>query len=160
MSDIVVKKTLILVDKVFQNTEYEDVEAAEQFFQQLKEEIPRTAIGSDGLKIINKFTALGKTATTEGTFQDMIKIIWRVVKPMSGSPSYRLTLFFLALGAMCLTLESSAISKALPTWMETLETWLAKQVTIGGKGVAGEGEGTVSDRVQRFFSTPYLHDFD
>lgn len=140
--------------------DFSDKQDAQLYFDQLKRELPVTAASPDGAKIIAKFTVLAKTATTEGTFKDMIKIIWRMIKPMTGTPLYRLTLVFLAIGAMCTSLASSSVRTGLPQWIENMETWLGKQLTIGGKGVAGEGEGTANDRVQRFFSTPYLHDFD
>ena len=57
-------------------------------------------------------------------------------------------------------MKSSPLASQSKAWIEKIETWLGKQLTIGGKGVTGEGEGSVHDRLQRFFSTPYLHDFD
>ena len=83
-----------------------------------------------------------------------------MVKPMNGLPMYRLALLFLAIGAMIEVLASSAQSGSIPQWSARLAKWLGKQLTIGGKGVAGEGEGRVEKRIQLFFSTPYLHDYD
>ncbi len=57
-------------------------------------------------------------------------------------------------------ISTSPLAAQSKPWVSKLEAWLGKQLTIGGKGVTGEGEGTVFDRTQRFFSTPYLHDFD
>ena len=57
-------------------------------------------------------------------------------------------------------LKTSPLAAQTKSWIQKIETWLGKQLTIGGKGVTGEGEGSVHDRLQRFFSTPYLHDFD
>ncbi len=41
---------------------------------------------------------LASTVTAEGPLRDMIKIIWRMVKPMSGTAEYKLGLFFTASG--------------------------------------------------------------
>jgi len=90
----------------------------------------------------------------------MVKIIWRMVKPISGPPMFRLALMFLAIGATIEVLLNGANSGSIAQWSQRLEKWLGKQLTIGGKGVAGEGEGQVEERVKRFFSTPYLHDYD
>ena len=141
-------------------TAYDDKEDAETSFAQLRSSLPSVAQSPDGAKIIQKFAVLGKTATTEANFNDMVKIIWRVVKPMNGAPMHRLALFFLAIGAVVDSLAKGSLAETSKLWLPRLEKWLGTQLTIGGKGVAGEGEGKVVERVQRFFSTPYLHDYD
>lgn len=140
--------------------DFNDKDDATVYFDHLKSQIPIVAVTSDGKKMMSKFTILAKTATNESTFKDMVKIIWRMVKTISGTPPFRLSLMFLGIGAMCRSLASSSLGDQLPEWVINLEDWMGKQLTIGGKGVAGEGEGTANERIQRFFSTPYLHDFD
>ncbi|KAI0212924.1 hypothetical protein LSAT2_002096, partial [Lamellibrachia satsuma] len=63
------------------------------------------------------------------------------------------------------SLSSVSLSKSRPikdisSWTDRFVEWLGKQLTTGGKGAVGEGEGTVADRMLRFFTNPYLHDFD
>ena len=146
--------TLSIVDNTYQNTQYEDKQDAEQVFGQVKAHLQEAAQSEDGQKLIQKFFFLAKTVTTEGTFHDMVKVVWRMVKDMSGTPVHRLALFFISLGTLCATRDEAQ------QWQGKVEAWLGRQLTIGGKGCTGEGEGSVTSRIQRFFSTPYLHDFD
>ena len=146
--------TLSLVDRTYQRTDYEDKHEADQVFAQLRAQLQATSESKDGQKLIQKFFFLAQTVSTEGTFHNMVKIVWRMVKDMSGTPLHRLSLFFISLGTLCATLNKAE------GWRDKVERWLGRQLTIGGKGCAGEGEGSVISRIQRFFSTPYLHDFD
>ena len=100
-------------------------------------------------------------AVDETGFRDVIKIIWRMTKVMSGAAQHRLCLFMLGCGAVCGSMKASGTARpAAADWIRAVEAWLGTQLTIGGKGCTGEGEGSVDDRIQRFMSTPYLHDFD
>ena len=102
---------------------------------------------------------LGKTATTAENFKDMVKIVWRVVKSIEGSPMHRLALFFLSVGAVVETVRGTQGTSGGGLAEGVWRSGWAKQLTVGGKGV-GEGEGRIVTRVQQFFSTPYLHEFD
>ena len=149
-----------LLYQTLRESGYSDKKDAEETYACLRDDLPTIARSNDGQKVMKKFVVLAKTATNEATFNDMIKIIWRLVKPMTSSPLHRLSLFFLAVGAMCETLLSGPTGSSVSSWMDKFEKWLGEQLTIGGKGVTGDGEGSVTDRIQRFFSTPYLHDYD
>ena len=84
-----------------------------------------------------------------------------MTKSMSGTPEHKLSLFVLGSGVVCSALQGSAnVNPKAQDWIAGVEKWLGTQLTIGGKGCAGEGEGSVHDRIHRFLSTPYLHDFD
>ena len=122
--------------------------------------MPQTIQSNEGKKLIQKLFMLGRTVSTEGTFKDMIKIIWRMVKPMSGSPVDKICFCFICISTVAVVIRSGTNANHVDAWMETIAKWLGKQLTIGGKGCAGEGEGSANDRIRRFFSTPYLHDFD
>ena len=156
----IIPGTLLLVDSVYKHTNYEDAQDSEATFSKLKTDLPSTVLCPDGKKLVQKFSALSSTISTEGTYLDMVKIVWRMVKPMSGDPLHKLGLFFVALGTMNEVLKTMPIGNQSVAWRQRMEVWLGKQLTIGGKGVTGEGEGSVTERTRRFFSTPYLHDFD
>ena len=156
----VVPTTLTFFDNVYSQTEYEDKADADAIFSAMRDDLPRVATSPEGSKLIIKFVALSRTVTAEGPLKDMVKIIWRMVKPMSGSAPYKLCLFYLSVGTVLDYLKISHLRGVSGPWVEGVERWLGKQLTIGGKGVTGEGEGSVEDRLKRFFSTPYLHDFD
>lgn len=146
--------TLSLVENTYKNTSYENTVEAEEAFTLLRKDITVAAQSVEGQKLIQKFFFMGKTVTTESAFHDMVKIIWRMVKEQEGSPLRKLSFIFICLGTLCSTLPAS------DKWRNKIESWLGRQLTIGGKGCTGEGEGSVMDRFKRFLSTPYLHDFD
>ena len=154
-------RALSIAEKTLGLTSFESgslQDDAAEYFKQLQSALPAVLRGADGSKIATKMSMLSSTISTEGTFKDMVKILWRMIREMSGNGSTKLTLFFIGLGAMSSALER--LQKPAAVWMPVIEKWLGTQLTIGGKGVTGEGEGSVQDRVHRFFSTPYLHDFD
>ena len=155
-------QTESFIDEVYNSTSYGETweEEAKTVFTYIKQLTSSVMGSTDGKKIVKQYTTLAATISTEGTFNDMIKIIWRMVKEMGGAPQYKLCLFFLGLGTIYSALEKKADSRPIQTWRCRVVKWLGTQLTSGGKGVAGEGEGSVNDRIQRFFSTPYLHDFD
>ena len=159
-SKLVTTKTFL--KNTQKHTAYEDPvsDEANQLFSQLQQELPQIYASAEGQKLVQKYSMLGKTVTAEGPFLDMVKIVWRMVKTMGGSPLYRLSLFLIGIGTLIDTVRSSPFGANCHTWEERVEKWLGTQLTIGGKGCTGEGEGPVISRVQRFFSTPYLHDFD
>ena len=155
----VVDKTKEILESVYKASSYEEElkQEAQQTFSKLSSFLPAMAKSADGQKLVTKFTGLGSTALTEGMFQDMVKIIWRMIKDAPAQNSvHRFGLFLLAIGATC----HSCKAENKEEWQRNIEKWLGIQVTIGGKGCTGDGEGNVADRMQRFFSTPYLHDFD
>lgn len=158
--EAVLPVTLQLLDSVYQHTAYEDPQDAQAMFAQLRANMPSITNCPDGKKLVQKFCVLSRTISTEGTFMDMVKIIWRMVKTMQGNALHKLGLFLVALSTLCESLKTLPVSGQSGVWRQKTEVWLGKQLTIGGKGVTGEGEGTAIDRVSRFFSTPYLHDFD
>lgn len=156
----VTTQTKQFVDNVYKQTHYNSsLEAeAEQIYHKLIAFIPAICQSGDGQKLVQKYIMLGRTVRTEGMFQDMVKIIWRMVKEIPAQNSvHRLGLFVIAINAMG---ESLPVKEQLGAWQLRLEKWLGNQLTIGGKGCTGDGEGSVTDRIQRFFNTPYLHDFD
>ena len=59
---------------------------------------PGVAKGAEGVKLVTKFQMLARTVSAEGPLRDMVKIIWRMVKPMSGTAEHKLCLFFTAVG--------------------------------------------------------------
>ena len=150
----ILPKTLSIFDNTVRATSFEESLNASSVFNDLRSDIVTATDTTEGQKLIQKFFFLGKTVTTEGTFYDMVKIAWRMVKEAPETPVRKISLFFISIGTMCTTLP------ATEEWRPKLEAWLGRQLTIGGKGCAGEGEGSVMDRLKRFFSTPYLHDFD
>ena len=155
----VVEKTKLFLQQVYKYTSYEDElkQEAEDTFTKLSTFLPAMANTGEGSKLITKFTNLGTTAMTEGMFQDMVKIIWRMIKGVPAQNSvHRFGLFAIAIGATCHSCKATQKEE----WQKNIAIWLGNQVTIGGKGCTGDGEGNVADRMQRFFSTPYLHDFD
>ncbi|XP_019646828.1 PREDICTED: uncharacterized protein LOC109487282 [Branchiostoma belcheri] len=158
----VIEEAAKLLDRVFAKTDFEDKDDAQQTFAHVHSELPKTAASPDGVKLVQKFASLGSAATVESTFLDMIKIIWRTVRLTPGTSVVRIQLFFLAIAAMMVSvLKSPNVSDdLLETWLHKVEVWLGRQLTSGGKGCVDGGEGSVNDRLDRFFSTPYLHDFD
>ena len=154
--------TTKFVEEVYLQTNYEpDLrQEADAMYNHFKTLLPDVIESSDGKKLVKQYTTLASTVSTEGTFNDLIKIIWRMVKEMGGTAQYKLCLFFLGVGTVYSVIEKKASGRPVEVWLKKVEKWLGNQLTIGGKGVAGEGEGSVNDRIQRFFSTPYLHDFD
>ncbi|XP_035682500.1 uncharacterized protein LOC118419937 isoform X2 [Branchiostoma floridae] len=151
-----------LLDSVFAATDFEDTDDAQKTFTNIRSELPKTAMSADGAKLVQKFASLGSAATAESTYMDMIKIIWRTVRLTPGTSFVRLQLFFLAIGAMTVSVRKSpnVSDDVLESWLQKVEVWLGRQLTSGGKGCVDGGEGSVNDRIDRFFSTPYLHDFD
>ena len=147
------------VARVYQYTRYND-DDAEGIYQKIKLDIPNCLETPEGKHIHRKYMALSGAVVSEATYQDMVKILWRMVKPTFGTPDQKLCLLLVGLGTLNHRVRSSRNAKQCESWIEGVECWLGKQLTIGGKGITGEGEGTVHDRIQRFFTTPYLHDFD
>ena len=140
-------------------SDYDDCIEAKSLFMQLDSNLGEILLTPDGKIVTQKFSVLARTVKQGETFKDMVKIIWRMVRTIYGTSIYKLGLLFLGLSAMCCSLSKLQTSD-LNSWIANLEEWLGNQLTIGGKGVAGEGEGTAEERINRFFSTPYLHDFD
>ncbi|XP_035682499.1 uncharacterized protein LOC118419937 isoform X1 [Branchiostoma floridae] len=158
----VLEESAKLLDSVFAATDFEDTDDAQKTFTNIRSELPKTAMSADGAKLVQKFASLGSAATAESTYMDMIKIIWRTVRLTPGTSFVRLQLFFLAIGAMTVSVRKSpnVSDDVLESWLQKVEVWLGRQLTSGGKGCVDGGEGSVNDRIDRFFSTPYLHDFD
>ena len=156
----VLSQALLLLDCVYKNTAYEDKADAHRTFLQLRAELHRTVASTEGQKLIRKFDILARTVSTEGTFNDMVKIIWRVAKGMGGTIHHKFCLLVIGVSIVCVSLAKSRPIRDIASWTDRFETWLGKQLTNGGRGAMGEGEGTVADRMQRFFTNPYLHDFD
>ena len=156
----VLSQALQLLDSVYKHTAYEDKCDAQQTFMQLRIELQRTAASAEGQKLIQKFDMLARTVSTEGTFNDMVKIIWRVAKGMGGTIHHKFSLLVIGVSIVCVSLTNSRPVEDISSWTDRFVKWLGKQLTTGGKGAVGEGEGSVGDRMQRFFTNPYLHDFD
>ncbi len=53
---------------------------------------------AEGAKLVTKFKMLARTVSAEGPLRDMVKVIWRMVKQMSGNAEHKLKLFFIAVG--------------------------------------------------------------
>ncbi|XP_078603000.1 uncharacterized protein LOC144877028 isoform X1 [Branchiostoma floridae x Branchiostoma japonicum] len=158
----VLEESAKLLDRVFAATDFEDTDDAQKTFTNIRSELPKTATSADGVKLVQKFVSLGSAATAESTYMDMIKIIWRTVRLTPGTSLVRLQLFFLAIGAMTVSVRKSpnVSDDVLESWLQKVEVWLGRQLTSGGKGCVDGGEGSVNARIDRFFNTPYLHDFD
>ncbi|XP_066285865.1 uncharacterized protein [Branchiostoma lanceolatum] len=158
----VLEEAARLLDRVFAATDFEDTDDAQKTFTHIRSELRRTATGPDGAKLVQKFASLGGAATAESTFMDMIKIIWRTVRLTPGNSLVRIQLFFLAIAGMTVSVlkSPSVADDVLESWLQKVEVWLGRQLTSGGKGCVDGGEGRVGERIDRFFSTPYLHDFD
>ena len=157
-----IKQSEEFCSNVFKHTHYEEElqNEATDVFSNIEKCISTMASSPDGLKLIQKYSVLASTISTQATFNDMVKIIWRIVKTtMSGGADDKLLLFILGIGTIVHSVKKTR-GDNVNQWVAKVELWLGDQLTIGGKGVTGDGEGSVSDRIRRFFSTPYLHDFD
>ena len=159
-SNSLVKVSLLILNQIFLNTKYEDDHTAKAIFDEIQGMLPLIATEDNyGIEIGLKFASFGNTVTNLGTFKDMIKIIWRTVKNKAGQPQYKLSLFIVAMASLIKSINSR-YNQVLDDWVQCIIRWLGNQLTIGGKGVVGEGQGTVISRMNQFFLTPYLHDFD
>jgi len=155
-----VKVSLLLSNQIYINTKFEDNEQAKIVFDEIQSRLPLIATqDKHGVEIGAKFSSFANAVNSKGAFKDMIKIIWRTVKTKAGQPQYKLCLFIVAMASLIRGI-SSAFNKDLDNWVEFIIQWLGNQLTIGGQGVTGVGQGKVIDLINQFFLTPYLHDFD
>ena len=160
--EIIIKECRAFFEEIYQHTTYEDIDDGRAVFDEIKEAIPDIVLRHpDGLEVISKFQALSSPVTGVIQFKNMVKIIWRFVKGKYAAPEHKLTLMNLAIITMVLCLKGKPRTKGqVLKWKDDIAKWQGVQLTIGGKGVTGEGEGDVRQRMARFFQTPYLHDFD
>lgn len=150
-----------LLDKTYLATRYTDTEDAEVTFKAIKKHLTMVAQYDDSsIKTWKKFSNLGKSVFSCSSLNDLVKIIWRMAKEKGGQPHHMLCTFIIGLGAIIFTVRGSQPKEKTEHWEDACLKWLGNQLTIGGKGVTGEGEGTVLERIKCFFMTPYLHDFD
>ena len=159
-SSSLVKVSLLLLNQIFINTNFEDTEQAKAIFTEIQSRLPLIASQDKyGIEIGAKFLSFASAVNSKAAFKDMIKIIWRTVKTKAGQPQYKLCLFIVAMASLVQGISSS-FNKDIDGWVEFILQWLGNQLTIGGQGVTGTGQGKVVDRINQFFLTPYLHDFD
>ncbi|ELU02653.1 hypothetical protein CAPTEDRAFT_199625 [Capitella teleta] len=125
--------TLKIFEKTMKMTSFENSLDAATTFDQLRSDITIAPKSPEGQKLIQKFFFLGKTVTTEGTFNDMVKIAWRMVKEIPQCPLRKMSLLFLSIGTLCTTARASEV------WSGKIENWLGNQLTTGGKGCTGHG---------------------
>ena len=154
------KVSVLLLKNVLSHTSYEDNGEATSVFSEIECRLPDIAERDiNGSELVSKFTLFGQVVATQESFKDMIKIIWRTVKAKSGQPQYKLSLFIIAMAALLQGINSK-YNVHVDDWVQYISKWLGNQLTIGGKGVTGNGQGNVVERMSQFFLTPYLHDFD
>lgn len=156
------KVSVLILDRVYEKTSYPDSykEEAEAVFGAIKSYLPLIASkDKQGIEVVNKFSSFANSVSDQDGFKDMIKIIWRTIKVKAGQPQYKLSLFLIAIAVIVQNI-SPTYNNCIDEWVTFIIQWLGNQLTIGGKGVVGEGEGSVVERISRFFCTPYLHDFD
>ena len=141
-------------------TKYEEHSEAKCIFDEVERRLPLIAANDkNAIEVSAKFFSFASSVSNKETFKDMIKILWRTVKVKSGQPQYKLCLFLVGMSSLIKGVNTS-FNKDIEDWVKGIAQWLGNQLTIGGKGITGEGEGKVVDRINRFFLTPYLHDFD
>lgn len=160
--NIIIKECQSFFEQVYQHTSYEEYCDGRQIFDGIIQSIPDVVLRNpEGLEVISKFQALTTSVTGVAQFKNMVKVLWRFVKGKYASPEHKLTLMNLGVITMVLCLKEKPRTKGQVTeWRDDIAKWQGNQLTIGGKGCTGEGEGDVTQRMARFFQTPYLHDFD
>lgn len=154
-------KTSSFLDNVIKRTTLLDALDAAITFAEVKEYLARIVKDDPGvLKIWNKVCALAVTVFSASSLNDMVKIVWRIVKDNGGNSKHMICCFCIGVTAILVTARERQSLEDVDNWQRKCEEWMGTQLTIGGKGVTGDGEGSTSDRISRFFNTPYLHDFD
>ena len=158
----IVKECQVFFEQVYQHTTYEEYCNGRDVFDSIIESIPDVVFRNpEGLEVISKFQALSTSITGVAQFKNMVKVLWRFVKSKYAPAQHKLTLMNLGIITMVLCLKGKARTKdKVVEWCADIAKWQGIQLTIGGKGCTGEGEGDALQRMERFFQTPYLHDFD
>lgn len=153
--------SLGLLEQTYHATSITDEEDARLAFERCKEQLRDITTDEQyTLTLWKKYCVLGMTVFSCSALNDMVKIVWRMVRDMGGSPEKMLCLFMLGIAAILETQRSRQGEDTVETWEKRCISWLGRQITIGGKGVVGDGDGSTVERIQSFFTTPYLHDFD
>ena len=159
-TDSLIKVSSLLLNQVFLNTNYENNDEAKLVYDEMQTRLQAIATrDKQGIDVTSKFSSFASGVTSKDSLKDMIKIIWRTVKTKTGQPQYKLSLFILAMASLVRGINST-YNRYIDAWVDGMVRWLGNQLTIGGKGVIGDGKGSVVERMNQFFATPYLHDFD
>ena len=151
-----------LMDRIFSEMDVGDCTDSENAFLNVKSYL-NSLVSEDFTTIQTmwkKSYNLGMAVISVESLNDMVKIVWRMVKENGRSTENMLCLFVIGISAVLAAAKLRLCVDNVSTWEENCIQYLSKQLSIGGKGVTGEGEGSVQDRMKRFFNTPYLHDFD
>ena len=151
---------VFVLQEIWKKTKFQNKKESEFVLNEIQKRLPLIVkTDSEGIALNTRFASLANTITSQKNFQDMTKIAWRMAKSKSGQPQYKLSLLIVAMAAMITHLREKHFENC-ESWFSGVFAWLGHQLTIGGKGVTGDGEGNVIERLNSFFQTPYLHDFD
>lgn len=157
----ILRLSLDLLEQTHLATSIPDEEDARSAFERCEEQLRDITTDEQNTSTLwKKYCVLGMTVFSCSALNDMVKIVWRMVKDIGGSPEKMLCLFMLGIAAILETQRARQGEDTVRAWEKRCISWLGRQITIGGKGVTGDGDGSTVDRIQSFFNTPYLHDFD
>ena len=138
------------IDQVFQNTSYDEVSSdGKQLFEQLT--YKSQMLDDEAKKIVKKFQSLATTVSEVQQYHTMLKVIWRYIRALPASPTHKLFLMVLAFCSLKVSVCLKVKNEIVDGWRNKVAVWLGTQLTSGGQGIIGSGEGSAIDRVERFF---------
>ena len=155
----------IFLRVTYASTSYDEYSSADgrQLFQAMMLSCQSSDESTECQETIRKFQKLSAGAISQrAQYREIVKVVWRYVQKLSVADQQR-RLFLMCMAVSTVTVESRRTAGrpvCVDKWRDEVAKWLGEQLTCGGKGVVDVGEGCARERLERFFSTPYLHDFD